>query len=479
MMTSRQEQSTAEWRAWANHTLFKKLAAAYVSATDQTSRDDLELAITCWQEHDFDDFLPIVNETLQEFGSADARVDIHGTSKYVHATEALLPRASNAGQSLDEQFIVHIDRSVRYLRQTWPWTKKALEELREKNGQAYVDSFVLAACHIMLRHFGYSLKTDRMEDCLADLAFVFSAGNFASKELWGFKLSPLGYLIVSNLTIEQMDTPARALIEGKRDDVEWERVADHCKPLVNFWSNEAVVPSIMEEWPDLEGYGGLDGLAAEEVAFWSSVQAQAEERLSPGEYRKMRKEDEKEESSKRLRQYFFPDTWELLPPLAQQNLITADSLYNSREGRRAGIYNELRLATEAVLEEILWQPYRTWLRERLVKDFKALAPALDERRYGTFLAQMLEQLWRGNDFRQFLGDSFKEKERDRQFILSLQKPLRELLGKRNPPEHPQRGNVKFSEADLRDTYGQFLGIGQEGILPRLLQIKREAQKQGK
>lgn len=178
-----------------------------------------------------------------------------------------------------------------------------------------------------------------------------------------------------------------------------------------------------------------------------------------------------------MRRYFLSDTWDSLSESAQQCIISADRIFSSDSGRRAGVFNELRLALEAILEEVLWNPFHKWLQGKALKDFSALAVAKDERRFGTFLGQMLEQLWGNDAFKRFVEESFSPQEG--QFILRLRRPLSELLAKRNPSEHPQQGRRPFTEEDVRMAYGQCLGIGQEGIIPRLLQIKREAMRQRK
>ena len=68
--------------------------------------------------------------------------------------------------------------------------------------------------------------------------------------------------------------------------------------------------------------------------FWHSAKTWASRQLSPSEYRKMRDRDENDAAERRLKNYFFGSSWSSLPERARQALITADTVWNSKEEGR-------------------------------------------------------------------------------------------------------------------------------------------------
>ena len=220
----------------------------------------------------------------------------------------------------------------------------------------------------------------------------------------------------------------------------------------------------------LEGWEiGDDADVAEWIAFWREARSWASAQLSPNEYQKMRKRDEMEAAERRLKNYFFEDDWALLPTRAQGALKLADQIWNSRElGRRESIVNELRVASEEFCYRFIWQPMSE-SKESSLHFLKFEANATD--RHSTPSSRDFVRLCRQPFFRDHLR-RHNLAANDIQFLREeLPNLIKQLLDYRNPAEHEIEGTT--TEDVIADCFRTFLGIGKDGVLPRLARIGRK------
>ena len=222
--------------------------------------------------------------------------------------------------------------------------------------------------------------------------------------------------------------------------------------------------------------------------FWHSAGAWATAQLSPGEYRKLRDDDERHEAERRLKSYFFGDDWSLLPKRAQERLITADiNWYSSQRTSREAILNDLLRATERMCYEYIWRPLASvepfeWFRE--LDEFEEKRHEIRSRPYPKSQDPNIgDLLWVCEQpfLERFLKDRQLECSEIQFLTQTLPRRGRLLKDYRNPAEHdlssaarPGRANKHDEEA--HHAYKAFLGIGDKGALPELARIARKLEK---
>ena len=178
------------------------------------------------------------------------------------------------------------------------------------------------------------------------------------------------------------------------------------------------------------------------------------------------------EAETRLRLYFFGDTWDSLPDKARAALISADREYENAHGRRQGIFEDLWQAAREILVETLVKSYNAFSaaqkEQREIKSFAALALALDDDKD---LNDIVQDLYYAPLFEDYLRQTFNED--DKAFIKGLEKSFGNLNRLRNDTVHANRPAYKRNrfKRDIHETYAEFLGIGRNGILPRLMRLR--------
>ena len=192
--------------------------------------------------------------------------------------------------------------------------------------------------------------------------------------------------------------------------------------------------------------------------FWHGAQVWAIEQRSPSEYRELREDDEKYAAERRLRGYFFGDSWPSLPKLAQERLINADvNWISTQRMSREAILNDLLRATEEIC---YW-----FLPKLLDKAHHQFRDSLDASHVRDFV-RICEQ----GIFRDDLD------EREVKFLTGeLPASMRQLTDARNRAEHDRAEPA--SRESVEPAYRLFLGLGRKGILPELARIKCKARVQ--
>lgn len=207
--------------------------------------------------------------------------------------------------------------------------------------------------------------------------------------------------------------------------------------------------------------------------FWHGSRAWTSAQLSPSEYRKMREEDERDAADRRLKTYFFADNWSCLPGRAQERLINADILFNSRQRvSLESLLNDLRIATEEMCFQVIWKPLTQVKRGSTeILGFMKVKTELAERHpprdpsISDYIGICGED-W----YVKFLG-SLDIGEDDIRFLTgTLPNRMDQLRNERNSAEH-EIGSLK-SRDSIESFYHGFLGIGQAGVLPELARIGR-------
>ena len=105
--------------------------------------------------------------------------------------------------------------------------------------------------------------------------------------------------------------------------------------------------------------------------------------------------------------------------------------------------------------------------QREIKSLAALALSLDDDKD---LNDIVQDLYYAPLFEDYLTQTFNDG--DKVFIKGLEKPFRKLNNLRNDAVHANRPAYKRNrfDRDIRETYAEFLGIGRNGILPRLMRL---------
>ena len=248
--------------------------------------------------------------------------------------------------------------------------------------------------------------------------------------------------------------------------VDWPEVAKACDML-----SEAVstIPYPWSEWevvPDL---------------LWNERKGYALAQLTRDQFRDYMQSSEDERAAQRLQTYFFPGgLWEQLPERARTALVTADRMMvSSTLGRRAGILNETRIATEEVLHRYLWIPLSEWAagQRSLHPGVKQILDKPEQSRRSPGIDDYVQLLWHSGakDYFQSLGLS----DDDVRFLTRenrTTKHLQTLQRTRNTAEHEPGSAISPSE--VRDLYAESLGIGRKGILPELLRLLAPGKRGG-
>ena len=267
------------------------------------------------------------------------------------------------------------------------------------------------------------------------------------------------------------------LIKANSRSIEdWRSVADSCLSLANqrvSWRFDRVGEELDREgfeygdvdyWELLEEHSkrvrmpDVDGNQIAWGEFWHGIRAWATSQLSPGEYRRMREDDEKHAAETRLKNYFLGGGWAVLPERAKERLISADINFNSHQKvSKESILNDLLRVMEEMCDQVLPQLIEGGPNEAL--------EAIKASKLRDYIREFEKRYIRDCIGRHGLGGS------DMQFLTEdVPAYLRQLADDRNSSEHTVGATVP--QERVRSHYSQFLGIGCPGILPRFAGISK-------
>jgi len=224
----------------------------------------------------------------------------------------------------------------------------------------------------------------------------------------------------------------------------------------------------------------------EAIAYWQQAATYAEGKMSPSDFNLVLDAREKGAISKRLKQDFLEEAYELLEEGSRKALIEAESRwYESLTlgGRREGMVNELRLAFEHEVDA-------TVFRDRQVRKSidKILANAAIRKRLHLSskpggrlglqdMATLLELAGNEHALEALAVRSYIESlslpDDDRDFLVSkLPEYLHKLAGTRAKPEHREKVPLETMKSLRR----RALGIGEPSYLRKLLNIKKAVRQ---
>lgn len=245
------------------------------------------------------------------------------------------------------------------------------------------------------------------------------------------------------------------LIDEDSRDTNWTHAASHCWLFSKNW-HLLSIPVNSKHIPEQETVGES----------WAIAHGIVLNKMSSDDRIKELRRNKDYQIEDRLSLYFFGETWDSLPTKARAALISADREYEHLRGWRPGIFEYLSLATRELLVEVLLRPYNEFCSaQKEFKSLAALAPAPSE--YES-LYDTVQQLYYAPLYEDFMKQSFNSK--DRKFVKELENAIRRLNPLRNDSVHDHRRTLQSFEGDIRETYAEFLGIGCNGILPRLMRL---------
>ena len=286
--------------------------------------------------------------------------------------------------------------------------------------------------------------------------------NFARPDLKN-RLTPL------QVSLEETAPLFNSLKQSASSDVNWRQITDDCIGLALLPELELKIFSGVEDGDVIEDEETYLSLSWSE--FWNSARAWASAQLSPSEYRKMREDDEKRAAETRLKNCFFGSNWSSLPERAQESLISADSTWNSLgRVRRESILNELLRATEEMCERFVFQPLMN--EESTKSSVLSIEAKVADRHRSLGIREHIE-ICELPSLPSLLTEHSLADGEVRFLTEDLPASMRNLARARNPAEHDTGASVLPALVD--SAYRLFLGIGREGVLPRLARIGRKLQ----
>jgi hypothetical protein len=221
--------------------------------------------------------------------------------------------------------------------------------------------------------------------------------------------------------------------------------------------------------------------------FWIHAEGLCKSRLSSTEYNEQRERDKQQESEKRLRNYFFSDSWDNIPEEDQGDLTAIDKLWFTEERKinLGAIVSNLKIVTEHFVRHLLWDSFIQWRASGHVKtDIKELNKEtrfakrlqdLYDRNYDPALPDFLAML-RLATFERFISQMFPPDEC--KFVLNrLEGPLMRLNPQRTRREH--KVGQTWKREEVAPLLKEFFGIDCIGILPFLARMSKEASGQSK
>ena len=264
----------------------------------------------------------------------------------------------------------------------------------------------------------------------------------------GFQL--IAYTVPAQKAVEAFDH----LTTDSPVDINWDEVPIWCMAISDIW--EEPTPN-----PDVRSNTSRFHHTARD--FWVMAHGIALQKMTPDALVRALEASKAADSEKRLSMYFFPGLWNSLPEKARKALISADREYEHLHSRRPIIFDHLRHAARAIIDERLWIPFQAFLRSKGSLHSDLGEAARDE----PDLSRMLDN-WASPEFEGYLVNRYRTQ--DVSYIRNLQWPLRRLNYLANTASHEHwRGLGEFEQA-LREGYAKFLGIGQLGILPKLVRL---------
>ena len=287
------------------------------------------------------------------------------------------------------------------------------------------------------------------------------------------------------VSLEEVVGAFHAIRANRDPETDWNQVAQDCMRLSNtyllrFIECEDEYQEYMEEGYSLEEFIDRRVLVEDHAdggsqvrwgLFWYGAYVWASSQLSRSAFQEMQAEYERNAGEQRLKTYFFGSSWSYIPERAQRRLINADLLLNSPQMIALdSLLNELRVATEEMCFEVIWQPLsnaRSGSSDLL--EFLKIKRTLVERNRDPSITQYIS-ICRSDWYRSFLVSQGIENDDIRFLTTTLPRDMSQLKTERDLAEH--RPGRPISRTSVESFYKGFLGIGRSGTLPRLISTAR-------
>lgn len=285
---------------------------------------------------------------------------------------------------------------------------------------------------------------------------------------------------ISDGVLELMSVWEKLHAAPYREEVRnWDEIARTCEELAACFSIAGVADVEVEADLSLNAY-------------WWRAQAHARDQMSPSQLHALLKMERAELNMERaqlyrqrLRSDFFDDSWDHLENSTRECLISAEmACYSSPHmgGRVFAALNELRLAFEYELREMFIKPIEEETESILRDRERRKRLGLHSRDAGSInlrdVATLLERAHpKSLDLLPLhrLIEKAGLNAKDKRFVRQeLPRFLKRLWEARNKAEHEGRCDAGIMRALRREA----LGIGCEGMLPRLARLKQKLARTG-
>ena len=215
------------------------------------------------------------------------------------------------------------------------------------------------------------------------------------------------------------------------------------------------------------------------TTYWYMAYTHAKAQMSPSEHDFLRQRERNERHRKRLTSDFFDDCWFVLEENTRECLVSAEIAWSEAPrsgGRVFALPNELRLAFEGELREMFIKPIEQQIDNLLSDGKRSKRFGLRSRDAGSIsLGDIGKLLERANPKEldllalHMLIEGAGLNAKDKRFVhQDLARFLNRLWRARNEAEHQGRCDA----GTMRTLRRQALGIGCEGMLPRLARLKK-------
>ncbi len=247
----------------------------------------------------------------------------------------------------------------------------------------------------------------------------------------------------------------------------WEAIADSCDLICLAMSSQ--FPLSEDLAPDTSIKDG-SGNEWDAIRYWQNAATLAANKLTLDDLVKFRHKEKEDLCEDRLHRDFFEDCWNQIPEKARAALIETETNWSRQEtGRKASmVIINLQVAMEICTRELLIRP----LTQKLLR-----GTAIQVRRNGSstlYPSQItandlnLREICKVLKSREFKTILHKLAQEDTDFVQeALASECNSLWHDRNPEVHPP---YKNDVEKMKKHRKAILGIGQEGILVKLIKV---------
>ncbi|MBI4297874.1 MAG: hypothetical protein HY676_05015 [Chloroflexi bacterium] len=248
---------------------------------------------------------------------------------------------------------------------------------------------------------------------------------------------------------------------------DWKRVAQNCRAAGDWIGEWDIGPDLDVPLIDSQGNKWWS-----HRLFWGFATGFATSRLTPDQLRSWKESEEQEHADRHMETLFFPGQWKQLPEAVRDALTQADVVWWSRDrSTKSAVIENLWKATVEIVRETLWAPFVEHVRSHPREELLMLK--LDELQkkpsWEPSLGDFLHLMFKESCFDSFMRSHQVSKD-DKDFLSSIDRHLGKLNSLRRKSVHPREGEVVQAQ-DVEWTYRTFLGVGCQGILPRLARIQ--------